>query len=110
MNFHTEKVGDILVVELPGKNLDASSSQEFKRDISPILEGNVKVVFEMARLEFVDSSGCGALLSCLKKVKGQNGELKICGLQDRVSDLLKLMRLERIFDIKLSREDAIRSF
>lgn len=110
MDFHTEKVGDILVVELPGKNLDAGNSQEFKRDISPILEANAKVVFVMAKLGFVDSSGCGALLSCLKKVKGQNGELKICGLQDRVSDLLKLMRLERVFDIKISKEDAINSF
>ena len=110
MNFHTEKVGDIMVVELPGKNLDAGNSQEFKRDISPILEANAKVVFDMTKLGFVDSSGCGAILSSLKKVKGQKGELKICGLQDRVKDLFKLMRLERIFDIKPSKEDAINAF
>ncbi len=38
MDFQTEKVGDIMVVELPGKNLVARNCQEFKRDISPILE------------------------------------------------------------------------
>ena len=110
MEFHTEQVGDILVVVLPVKNLDASNSQEFKRDMSSLLEANSKVVFDMTKLGFVDSSGCGAILSCLKKIKGKSGELKICGLQDRVSDLLKLMRLERVFDIKATREDAINAF
>ncbi len=110
MDFHTEQVGDIMVVELPVKSLDASNSQEFKRDISSLLEANSKVIFDMAKLGFVDSSGCGAILSCLKKIKGKRGELKICGLQDRVSDLLKLMRLERVFDIKTTKEDAINAF
>ena len=95
---------------MPVKSLDASNSQEFKSDISSLLEANSKVIFDMANLGFVDSSGCGAILSCLKKIKGKRGELKICGLQDRVSDLLKLMRLERVFDIKTTKEDAINAF
>ena len=110
MDFHTERVGDIMVVELPGKNLDASNSQEFKRDISSLLKANSKVIFDMTKLDFVDSSGCGAMLSCLKMLKRKRGELKICGLQDRVSDLLQLMRLERVFDIKPTQEDAIHAF
>ena len=110
MDFLTEQVGDILVVVLPGKNLDASNSQEFKRDISSLLETHSKVVFDMAKLGFVDSSGCGAILSCLKKIKDNSGELKLCGLQDRVNELLKLMRLERVFDIKTTKEDAINAF
>ena len=110
MDFHTEHVGDILVVALPVKNLDAGNSQEFKRDVLSLLEANSKVIFDMAKLGFIDSSGCGAILSCLKKIKGNRGELKICGLQDRVNDLLKLMRLERVFDIKATREDAINAF
>jgi len=110
MDFHTEQVGDIMVVELPVKSLDASNSQEFKRDISSLLGANSKVIFDMANLGFVDSSGCGAILSCLKKIKGKRGELKICGLQDRVNELLKLMRLERVFDIKTTKEDAINAF
>lgn len=110
MDFQTEKVGDIMVVELPGKNLDASNSQEFKRDISPILEENAKVIFDMAKLGFVDSSGYGVILSCLNMVKGQKGQLKICGLQDRGKDLFKLMRLERVFDILPSKEEAINAF
>ena len=110
MDFQTEKIIDIMVVELPGKALDASNSQEFERDILPILEENAKVVFDMTKLDFVDSSGCSAIVSCLEKVKGHKGQLKICGLQDRVRDLFKLMQLERFFDILPSKEEAVTAF
>lgn len=110
MDFQTERVDDIMVIELPGKALDASNSQEFERDILPILEENEKVVFDMAKLDFVDSTGCGAIVSCLEKVKGHKGQLKMCGLQDRVRDLFKLMQLEWFFDILPSKKEAVNAF
>ena len=87
MDFQTEKVGDIMVVELPGKNLVARNCQEFKRDISPILEETAKVVFDMTALGFVDSSGCGAILSCLKMIKGKRGNSKIAYLRAQYKNL-----------------------
>ena len=58
MELTTEKIGDVMVVILPGEQLDASNAKEFKRDIAPLLEPRSKVIFSfIAELRFVDSSG-----------------------------------------------------
>ena len=102
--------GDVAVVELREKALDASNSEKFKKSIAEILASQNKVVIDLSRVDFVDSSGCGALLSCLKKVGDQGGELKLCGVQKNVERLFELVRMNRIIDVFPTSEDAIRNF
>ncbi|MBW1799712.1 MAG: STAS domain-containing protein, partial [Deltaproteobacteria bacterium] len=103
MEFEIERIGDVTIITLPGDVLDANYSREFKEDVAPILETNKKVVFDMSRMSFVDSSGCGALLSCLRRIKGAGGELKICAVSSPVFGVFRLIRLDRIFDFYDSR-------
>ena len=80
MEFSVERIGDITIVDLPGDMLDASNSAELKQDVASVIETNTQVVFDMSHLRFVDSSGCGALLSCLRKINAKGGDLKLCGV------------------------------
>jgi anti-sigma B factor antagonist len=64
----------------------------------------------MSHLNFVDSSGCGAILSCLRQMTAKGGDLKITGLQNQVRTLFEMIRLHRIIDIHDSRDEAIRSY
>ena len=109
MEFALEKIDDVVVVNLPGDVLDANNSPEFKQNIAPVLEENRKVVFDMGQMRFIDSSGCGALLSCLRSLRGQGGELRLCGVSDQVGSLFKLIRLDQILGVFGSREEAIRA-
>jgi anti-sigma B factor antagonist len=63
MKLSTEDVGQVTVVVLDIDILDAGNAKEFKADMSPILEKSSKVVFDMSSVNFLDSSGCGALLT-----------------------------------------------
>jgi len=110
MEMTTEKVGDVTVVLLPGDNLDASNAPEFKTDIQSVLEANAKVVFDLGQLGFVDSAGLGAILSCLRKLNAEGGDLKLFGMQKPVRALFELVRMHRIFDIFNTRDEAVRSF
>ena len=58
-----------------------------------------KVVFDLRELRFVDSSGLGAILSCLRQLNGKGGELKLCGMTKPVRALFELVRMHKIFDI-----------
>ena len=109
MEITTEKVGQVAVVELRGEQLDASNVMDFKRDIAPVLETNSRVVFDLNELRFVDSSGLGAILSCLRQLNGAGGELKLCGLAKPVRALFELVRMHKIFDIYTTRDEAVRS-
>ena len=110
MDLHVENVGDVLVVTLPGEDLDAGNSQYFKNEVESLLETNKKVVLDLGHLQFVDSSGCGALLSCLRNVSEQGGDLKLCCVTKPVQALFELIRMHRIFDIVNTREEAVKAF
>ena len=109
MELTTEKVGDVVVVTLPGEQLDASNAKEFKRDVAPLLEPRGKVVFDLAGLSFVDSSGLGAFLSSLRQLNATGGDLKLCGMTKPVRALFELVRMHKIFDIYPTRADAIQA-
>src|SRR6266849_5718778 len=107
MEMIIEKIGDVTVVVLPGERLDASDAQEVKRDIAPVLETNSKVVFDMSQLRFVDSSGLGAILSCLRQLNAAGGDLKLCGLSPPVHAPFALVRMHTILKIYSTKDEAI---
>ena len=110
MELAVEKVGDVAVVEIPVDELDASNTGELKHDIAPVLEANAKLVIYLSRLRFVDSSGLGAILSCLRQLTSKGGDLKLSGMQKQVRAVFELVRMHRIFDIYGTREEAVRAF
>jgi anti-sigma B factor antagonist len=110
MQIAFEKVGDVAVSAVPVEELDASNSGEFKRDVTPVLEANAKVALDMSRLRFVDSSGLGAFISCLRKLNAKGGDLKLYGMSKQVRAVFELVRMHRVFDILVTKEDAVRAF
>ena len=110
MQIPLDTVGDVAVATIPVEELDASNAGEFKRDIAPMLEAQVKLVLDMSRLRFVDSSGLGAFISCLRKLNAKGGDLKLCGMSKQVRAVFELVRMHRVFDILGTKEDAVRAF
>jgi anti-sigma B factor antagonist len=105
-----DKIGDVVAVVVSVDELDASNAPELKRDIAPVLQANTKVVFDLSRVRFVDSSGLGAMLSCLRQLSARKGDLKLCGMSKQVRGAFELVRLHRIFDIYPSKADAVSAF
>src|SRR5215469_6122173 len=110
MQLPVERAGDVAIVVLPVDELDASNSAEFKRDIAPVLEANAKVALDLSRLRFIDSSGLGSFLSCLRKVNARGGDLKLFQVSRPVRTIIELVRLHRMMDILDTRDAAIRAF
>jgi len=109
MELTTETVDDVTIVVLPGEQLDAGNAKAFKRDIAAVLEPCRKVVFDLRELRFVDSSGLGAILSCLRQLNGKGGDLKLCEMTKPVRALFELVRMHKIFDIYVTKADALRA-
>ena len=110
MDMANDKIGDVGVAAVPVEELDASNVGEFKRDIAPVLEANTKLVLDLSRLRFVDSSGLGAFISCLRKLNAKGGDLKLCGMSKQVRAVFELVRMHRIFEICGTKEEAVRAF
>lgn len=110
MEIEVDKIGGVAVAAVPVDELDASNAGEFKRDIGPVLRDNSKLVLDLSRLRFVDSSGLGAMLSCLRQLSAKGGDLKLSGMSKQVRALFELVRMHRIFDIYETKEEAVRAF
>lgn len=110
MDIAIERLQGVAVVELPYEEIDASNAADFKRELATVVEAEPRLVFDLSRLRFVDSSGLGAFLSCLRKIAEHGGELKLCGLSAAVRGVFELVRMHRIFDIQPTRDAAIRAF
>jgi anti-sigma B factor antagonist len=110
MELSVEVTGGIAVVELFLDELDASNTTEFKQQMTPIVAEHRKVVLDLARLRFIDSSGLGSMLSCLRQLSQKGGDLKLCGLSKSVRAAFELVRLHRVLDIHATREQALGAF
>ncbi|MFH0995165.1 MAG: STAS domain-containing protein [Pseudomonadota bacterium] len=110
MELITENIGEITIVTLPAKELDAGNAKWFKSQMLIVVEKSKKIVLDMHHVQFVDSSGCGALLFLLRSITSKGGDMKLSSIQKPVQALFEMVRLHRIVEILEDREMAIRSF
>ena len=107
MRYNSETVGSTLVVTLLEDALDAHDAREFRRRLEAELAGKRSAVLDLARVRFVDSSGLGAILGCMRVMTGGGGGLKLCGLSAEVKKAVELVRLDRLLDVHATRDDAL---
>lgn len=107
MAFTLEQSGDVLVVSVDGQ-LVVTNRQDFKQQIIERIDaGARKLVIDFASAAYVDSSGLGVLVSLAKRVRESGGQLRLSGLNDDLRVLFELTRLDTLFQIVGTRDDAI---
>jgi anti-sigma B factor antagonist len=86
-------------------------AQSLKEEISQYLNKEGKnIVLILDGIEYVDSSGFGALLSILRNAKNNNSTFKICNVSQDVMELVKLLQLHNVFEIHDGVEECVASF
>jgi anti-sigma B factor antagonist len=99
MSITYQQDGIFTIVSMAGR-FDAIGTREFKKTISQLLEtGKNRIVLDMSHVNFVDSSGMGALIGTLRGITKEGGDMRIFGLTPEVHTIFELTRLHRIFDI-----------
>ena len=110
MEHKVEKIGDVTIVAVNLDELDASNADDFRRQMAPVLKDCRKLVLDLDRVQFVDSRGCGMILSCLKHLSTEGGDLKLCRANQPVRMIFELIRMDRICEIVDTREEAVQAF
>lgn len=111
MNVKTEINNSIVVVFVKEERLDANNSEELKSELNRLFEsGNKDLVIDLKEVRFIDSSGLGVLVSGFKNASTRQGTIKLSGLQTQVKSMFELTRLQRVFDIFMTVNDALESY
>ncbi len=112
MDIKTEQNEGIWTITPESDSLDARDSSEFKEKVIAFVHENDinRLIFDLSRLQFIDSSGLGSLLSVLRVLHTKGGDLKLTCMNKPVKAMFELVSMHKIFEIFPTREDAVRSF
>ena len=89
-----------LCADLGVTRLDAASSRDFKKQFDQIWSDDVtSVEFDFSTVDFIDSSGIGALLGVYKRLPAEGASVKLRNVKAPVQSVIELLRLHRIFEI-----------
>jgi anti-sigma B factor antagonist len=97
-------------VVLLKNRIDASNCSELQKAFTHWLQETSIFVFDCKELDFIDSSGLGTIVSCLRKALEHNGDLKLAALGPKVAMIFELTKAKKLFSIFSDRTEAIQSF
>ena len=98
----------VLVIFLEGNLLGENSNGPVMELIKKVLEeGNKKVLFNLADMKFINSTGLGMLLTAVSKTRNAGGELALCSLPDQMVKLLQMTKLQSAFAVYPDEASAI---
>ena len=107
LQIDIETVGTTKII-IPLGDIDLSKSTELRSVLRPILnEIPSKVIVDLSHVPYMDSSGVATLIEGLQLSKQSNIEFVLCDLTEGVQSIIELARLDQIFVILDSREQAL---
>jgi anti-sigma B factor antagonist len=104
------KGNDVTLIVVRGE-IGTETVDQFKEKIDQIInDGKKKLVVDLQEVNYLNSMGLGVFAAALKKLKKSDGDLKFINLSPTVLELLERSRLDKVFGIFESEEEAVKSF
>jgi anti-anti-sigma factor len=89
----------VKIVQLSGI-LDGISGGQLRRTIDEVIRtGSQTILVDCTAVEFMDSSGLGALVMALKQTRISGGRMVLCGINDQIKMLLELTDMDSVFEV-----------
>ena len=105
-----ESVDNCIILYLNGY-IDTYNSAIFQKRVAKVVEaGFVNLIFNCTSLNYVSSTGIGALTSFQKIVKPKGGDIVLFEIQSKVYEVFQLLGFSQFFNIKETQEEAIEFF
>ncbi|MGC9973574.1 MAG: STAS domain-containing protein [Bryobacteraceae bacterium] len=107
MKIEANKAGKILVIRILEARFGADAVDSFNQQVLPLIrEGNPAILLDLSEVNFLDSSGLAAMVTCLKAQDG-SGHLAVCGVRESVASLFRLTRMDRILRFFPTSEEGV---
>ena len=105
MSWEVKEEGKLLTVAVDGR-LVAAVAPDLREDILGKMTEGVNVLFDLSRMNHIDSSGLGALVQILQKAKAGGGKVILAALQPGPKIVFDITKVSRVFEIVPTVADA----
>lgn len=110
LRINVRRDAAVPIIDLEGE-VDAYTAGRFREVmLEQIEDGKPDLIISMAKVEYIDSSGLGALVGGLKRASEHNGRIVLVCSGPQVRKVFEITGLEKVFPIFESEEDAVNSF
>jgi anti-sigma B factor antagonist len=97
--YYDDVDGEVLVIKADG-GLNGETAEKFVRDIEKLVRAGLsKIIVDCSELEYISSFGLGVLVRLHKRMAVEGGDVKIASAHSALLDVIRLARLDRLFDI-----------
>jgi anti-sigma B factor antagonist len=111
LNISERQAGDVTVLDLSGKITIGEGSVSLRAAIKRLIEeGKKKILLNLGKVSYVDSSGIGELVSSFTTINREGGQLKLLNLSQKIQDLMTITKLHTVFDVYDDETPALNSF
>ena len=104
MEVKSSQQNGVTVIQVTGE-VNISTSPDLKKSFEKL--PSQKVIIDLEKVGYVDSSGLATLVEILKKSKSQGGQLALAGLSDKVKSLFEITKLDKLFSIFPNQQAAL---
>jgi anti-sigma B factor antagonist len=101
----------IVLLDMKGRIVAGAETSAFREEIERLQAASkLELILNMANVDFIDSTGLGAMVVCASNMKKAGGKVKLLNLNKRNIELLVVTRLTTMFEIFDDEQDAVNSF
>ena len=103
--------GNIVLLEPKGSLIGGKETDELKESLTKLLtDGHRKVVVDLGKVDYLNSTALGTLVSAHTSYSKQGAMIKLCNVNKNIKNIFVITKLTLVFDVLDSQMDAIASF
>jgi anti-sigma B factor antagonist len=110
LSVESRRVGDVVVVTCVGRVVAGDEAAVLEQHVTSLLPDDALIVLNWQDVNYIDSGGVGLVVRLLNRTRTARGDLKLCAVSARVREVLKITRLDKVFDVYETEADAIAAF
>ncbi len=111
MNYSIKEQYNCVIFEFKGKLMGGPDTTKFNEKLKEYIEqGKLNVIADLGNVNFMNSSGLGALIGGLTTMKNAGGDLRLSRVGDRIESLLIVTKLITVFKNYKTLEEAVESY
>jgi anti-sigma B factor antagonist len=107
LKLTSRAIGDVLVVQCAGRIVAGIEAETLQQHLKESIPDTPDIVLALDKLEFVDSSGLGALVRLAGNARALGGDVKLCALPPPILKILRVTNLHRVFETHETEADAV---
>lgn len=111
MNIDVREHEGVAVLGVKGNLMGGPETISLHEKVKELIEQDKKkIVIDLSHVKWMNSSGLGTIMGCLTSLKNAQGDLKLCGVTEKVKSLFMITKLITLFETYATQQEAIKAF